>query len=75
MLTKEQVEKEIDEKIRPYLLMDGGNITVVKVEDDTVYVELEGACSGCPGAAMTLQYGVEKTLRETFPELKRVVKV
>jgi Fe-S cluster biogenesis protein NfuA len=75
MLTKEQVEKEIDEKIRPGLMMDGGNINIVKVEDNTVYVELEGACHGCPGAAMTLQYGVERILREAFPELKGVVKV
>lgn len=75
MLSKEEVEKVIDERIRPGLMMDGGNIAIIKVEDDTVYVELEGACKGCPGAAMTLQYGVEQILKESFPDLKGVVKV
>ena len=72
---KEKVEAVIN-KIRPYLQRDGGDIQLVDVtEDGTVQVRLMGACHGCPGAQMTLQAGVERTLREEIPEVKRVVAV
>ena len=72
---KERVQKVID-KIRPYLQRDGGDIELVDVTDDgEVKVRLRGACQGCPGAQMTLQMGVERTLKEEIPEVKRVVSV
>jgi len=73
MLNQEAVEKVLNEKIRPGLMMDGGNIDLLKVEENKVYVKLVGACSGCPGAAMTLQMGVERILKSEFPELEAVV--
>lgn len=61
---KEQVEQVI-EKIRPYLQRDGGDVELIKVNDDkTVEVKLQGACHGCPGAQMTLKLGIERTLKE-----------
>lgn len=75
MLDRDSVEKIINEKIRPGLMMDGGNIELVKVEDNQVYVKLVGACSGCPGAAMTLKMGVERILKSEFTELEAVVPV
>jgi Fe-S cluster biogenesis protein NfuA len=75
MLSKDAVEKVLNEKIRPGLMMDGGNIDLVKVEDNKVYVKLVGACHGCPGAQMTLQMGVERILRSEFTELEAVVPV
>jgi Fe-S cluster biogenesis protein NfuA len=72
---KERVEQVIA-KIRPFLQRDGGNIELVEVtEDGVVKVRLVGACQGCPGAQMTLQMGVERTLREEIPEIKKVVAV
>ena len=75
MLDQNAIESVINEKIRPGLMMDGGNIELVKIEDDKVFVKLVGACGGCPGARMTLKMGVERILKGQFPELKEVVPV
>ena len=71
---KEKVAAVINE-IRPYLQADGGDIELVSVEDGVVKVRLQGACSCCPGARMTLQMGVERKLKEAVPEVKKVVAV
>lgn len=73
---EEQVSAVIDE-IRPLLQADGGDIELVSVDEQTgiVSVQLQGACKGCPGAAMTLKMGVERHLREKVPEVKQVVAV
>ena len=69
---KEKVQ-EVIEKLRVYLQADGGDIELVDVtEDNIVQVRLKGACQGCPGAAMTLQMGVERALKEAVPEVKGV---
>jgi Fe-S cluster biogenesis protein NfuA len=68
--------KGIIEEIRPQLQGHGGDIELVGVDpDNTVRVRLQGACSGCPGAAQTLRLGVERILREKAPEVKEVVAV
>ena len=69
----EQVRGVI-ENIRPLLQRDGGDIQLVTVDESTgiVSVELQGACSGCPHAAMTLKMGVERHLKEQVPEVKEV---
>ena len=72
---EEQVKNIID-AIRPNLQSHGGDIELVGVdEDNTVRVRLKGACSGCPGAQMTLKMGVERLLKEKIPEVKEVVAV
>jgi Fe-S cluster biogenesis protein NfuA len=72
---KEKVQSLIDE-IRPNLQADGGDIELVEVTPDgIVRVRLQGACSGCPGAAMTLTMGVESLLKRRIPEVKGVEKV
>ena len=75
MIEKEAVEKVINEKIRPGLMMDGGNIELVDVVDNDVHVRLVGACGCCPGAAMTLKMGVERILKNEFAELNQVIPV
>ncbi len=72
---KEKVEEVINSKIKPLLQADGGDIELVGVEGDVVKVRLTGACSCCPMAAITLQAGVEKMLRQAVPEVKQVVSV
>ncbi|WP_342766503.1 NifU family protein [Candidatus Hecatella orcuttiae] len=68
---KEKVEKAV-EKIRPLLQADGGDIELMGVEGNVVRVRLTGACAGCPMSQMTLQMGVEKSLKEQVPEIERV---
>ena len=67
---------EVIETIRPMLQNDGGDIELVGIDEDkTVRVRLRGACSGCPGAQMTLKMGVERLLQQKLPEVKEVVAV
>jgi len=74
--TFEEKVKEAIEGIRPALQGHGGDIELVAADDDnTVKVRLQGACQGCPGAAMTMKAGVERVLREIVPELKEVIAV
>lgn len=74
MLTVEQVEAALDE-IRPALQDDGGDVSLVRVEGNDVYVRLVGACATCPSATMTLLYGVTRVLQENLPELGEVYPV
>ena len=68
MMTREEVAKVLDAQIRPMLHMDGGDIELLDVRDNKVFVRLTGACGGCPSATMTLRMGVERVLRQEFPE-------
>jgi len=72
--TNQEVETVLD-KIRPMLMMDGGNIELVDVKDGEVFVHLVGACGMCPSSTMTLKMGVERALKEALPSVKRVVQV
>lgn len=72
---KEKVEAALD-KVRPFLQRDGGDVQLVDVSDSgVVKVRLKGACSGCPGAKITLKQGIEKILKQEIPEVKEVVAV
>ncbi len=73
---RERVQGVVDE-IRPLLQADGGDIELVNVEESTgvVSVRLQGACKGCPGAAMTLKMGVERRMKEQIPEVSEVLAV
>ena len=62
--------------IRPYLQADGGDVSLVAVDDDgVVKVKLQGACGGCPMSQMTLTMGIERALKQQVPEVKQVVAV
>ncbi|SFS49427.1 NifU family protein [Lutibacter maritimus] len=71
---KQNVENALQE-IRPYLEADGGNISLVDITDDTVSVQLEGACLGCSVNQMTLKNGVEATIKRHAPQIKRVIEI
>jgi len=74
-MIKERVQSVINE-IRPNLQADGGDIELVDVTaEGIVKVRLQGACHGCPGAAMTLKMGVERILKSKIPEVTSVEKV
>jgi len=74
--TFEEKVKSVIESIRPMLKSHGGDIELVGTEaDNSVKVRLQGACSGCPGAQMTLKMGVEQLLKEKVPEVKEVIAI
>ena len=74
--TFEEKVKNIIESIRPNLQSHGGDIELLAIdEDNTVRVRLQGACRGCPGAAMTMKMGVERLLKEQIPQVKQVIAV
>ncbi|GMU60909.1 MAG: NifU family protein [Myxococcales bacterium] len=70
-----KIREILDAEIRPAVAMDGGDITLDRVENGTVYVHMQGSCSGCPSSTATLRMGIETRLREAFPELVEVVAV
>jgi Fe-S cluster biogenesis protein NfuA len=60
-------------RIRPMLNMDGGDVELVEVRNEEVYLRLKGACDGCPSAFFTLRMGIERALRSEIPEIQRVI--
>ncbi len=68
------IEKALEE-IRPFLLTDGGNISLVAVDDDVVKIQFEGACVDCTVNQMTLKNGVEATIKKHVPQIKEVIEV
>lgn len=69
----QKIKTIINRDIRPFVAMDGGDITFSKYEDHIVYVAMRGACSGCPSSQATLKNGVERLLRQALPEIQGVV--
>ncbi|WP_299525000.1 NifU family protein [uncultured Lutibacter sp.] len=77
-MSSEELKTAIEialQEIRPYLEADGGNIKLVEVTNDTVSVQLEGACLGCSVNQMTLKNGVEATIKRHAPQIKHIIEV
>ena len=74
-----EIEKKIiqilDQKIRPAVAKDGGDIKFKEFKDGVVMVQLQGSCSGCPSSTLTLKQGVQNLLCHYLPEVKEVVAV
>ena len=75
----DEIEKRIvqllEEKIRPAIARDGGDIKFKEFKDGVVKVQLQGSCSGCPSSTMTLKQGVQNLLCHYLPEVKEVVAI
>ena len=71
---REQVQVVID-KIRPGVQADGGDIELVDIVSDVVKIRFHGACHGCPSSTMTLQHGIERTIRDHVPVIRSVIPV
>lgn len=70
-----KVEQALEE-IRPFLQNDGGDISLISIEDDKVVnVQLQGACVGCSVNQMTLKSGVEMTIKKYAPQIEKVVSI
>ena len=67
-----EVKKLLDEKIRPAVAQDGGDIKFVKFKGGVVFLQLRGACAGCPSSTMTLKSGIENMFKYYIPEILSV---
>jgi len=72
---EQKIVKILDEKIRPAVARDGGDIKFKEFKDGIVKVQLQGSCSGCPSSTMTLKQGVQNLLCHYLPEVKEVVAI
>ncbi len=70
-----KIKELLDTRVRPAVAMDGGDIVFHGFEDGVVYLHMQGACSGCPSASITLKSGVENLLKHYVPEVKEVEEV
>ena len=77
--TMNEIEKKIvkilEQKIRPAVARDGGDIKFKEFKDGKVKVEMQGSCSGCPSSTMTLKQGVENLLKHYIPEVTEVIPI
>lgn len=69
---EEQKIKEIIDKLRPFLINEGGNIEFVKYEDNIVYIKMMGACVNCEMLDFTLKDGIEAAIIDEVPSVKEV---
>ncbi|WP_029037281.1 NifU family protein [Salinimicrobium xinjiangense] len=78
-MTSEEVRLNVEralEEIRPFLRNDGGDISLISIEDDRlVKVQLQGACVGCSVNTMTLKSGVEMTIKRYVPQIETVLNI
>ena len=72
---EQQIRDILDAEIRPAVMQDGGDITLDRYENGTVFLHMRGSCAGCPSSTMTLKMGIESRLREMIPEVVEVVSV
>ena len=72
---EKKIVKILDQKIRPAVARDGGDIQFKEYKDGIVKVQLQGSCSGCPSSTMTLKKGVQNLLCHYLPEVKEVIAI
>ncbi len=72
IMNEKDLIMDVIEKIRPFLISDGGNIEFKDYKDDIVYIKLTGACSNCSLIDLTLKDGIESAIKEMVPSVKEV---
>ena len=72
---EKKIIKILEEKVRPAVARDGGDIKFKEFKDGVVTVNLQGSCSGCPSSTMTLKQGVQNLLCHYIPEIKEVIAI
>jgi len=66
------IKEVLEERVRPFVQSDGGDVAFVKFEDGVVWLQLQGACQGCPKSTITLQHGIKGMMKHMIPEVKDV---
>ena len=69
----QKIQELIDERINPAVAAHGGQIELLNVEDDAIYIHMGGGCQGCGMANATLKHGIEAMIQEEFPEITQVI--
>jgi len=73
--TVETIKELIETRVRPAVAQDGGDITFQGFRDGVVFLNMRGACAGCPSSTVTLQHGIENLLRHFVPEVREIRQV
>ncbi len=68
-----QMEKLFDDMVRPALKAHGGDIELIDIDNDKVFVKMTGGCQGCASSTATLKDGVERLVRQHYPEITEIV--
>ncbi|MCO4792471.1 MAG: NifU family protein [Bacteriovoracaceae bacterium] len=68
-----QLEKLFDDQVRPALAAHGGNVEIVDYDNDKLYLKLSGGCQGCSSSTATLKDGIEKLVKEQYPDIIEVI--
>lgn len=67
-----QIKELLEQRVRPAVARDGGDITFHAYDEGKVYLRMQGACAGCPSSTATLQYGIQNLLKHYIPEVESV---
>ena len=70
---RRKIDNLLEEQVRPSLAAHGGNVEVVDVDNNQVYLKLSGGCQGCSSSNATLKQGIEKIIKQNFPEIEDVI--
>jgi len=70
--TVETIKELIETRVRPAVAQDGGDIIFKGFRDGVVFLQMQGACAGCPSSTMTLKHGIENLLRHFLPDVREV---
>lgn len=68
-----KIEKLFDEQVRPALSAHGGNVEIVDLDNNRLFVRLQGGCQGCSSSNATLKDGIQTLVKKNFPEIVEVV--
>lgn len=71
----DMIKQLLDERVRPAVAMDGGDITFKGFRSGVVYLNMQGACAGCPSSTATLKHGIENLLRHFVPDVTEVQQI
>ena len=72
METVRQIQVLLDERVRPFVAQDGGDIVFHAFQEGVVYLTMRGACAGCPSSTATLKMGIENLLKHYLPDVREV---
>jgi len=70
---RRKIDSLLEEQVRPGLAAHGGNVEVIDVDNNQVFLKLTGGCHGCSSSSATLKQGIEKVIKQNFPEIKDVI--
>jgi Fe/S biogenesis protein NfuA len=68
-----KVEAILDESVRPALAAHGGNVEVVDIDNNKLFIRLQGGCQGCSSSSATVKDGIQRLIQQSFPDIEEVV--